>query len=272
MFQPNVAEIEKFITADSRVLDVGGWYQPFTRADVVVDLLDYDSRGLGGRAGSGRERFSANSWVIHDISSGPLPFDDGEFDFVVCSHTLEDVRDPVYVCSELMRVGRRGYIEVPSRAVESMRGLEGRNYVGHYHHRWLIEISRGAVSFRFKPHCIHEDRRYHLPARALRSLTPEDRVQFLFWDGAFDAREVIQVSHLQTRRELAQFAAHHAPLTVGDRLCLVVGGALTGLRDKSWKPVLHPITTHVRDDPNDTFWGDLREIDGTAAPGSRPSA
>lgn len=271
MFQPNVAAIENLITEDSRVLDVGGWYQPFNRADVVVDLLDYDSRGLGGRRGTGRERFSTESWVIHDVSSGPLPFENGEFDFVVCSHTLEDVRDPVYVCSELMRVARRGYIEVPSRTVESIRGLEGRNYAGHYHHRWLVEISHGTISFRFKPHCIHEDRRYHLPARALRSLAPEDRVQFLFWEGGFEAREVIQVSHVQTRRELAAFAARRAPLTLGDRLTLVMKGALTGLRDRSLRPLLHPITTHVRDDPHESFWGALREIDSGAAPRSRPS-
>ena len=46
------------------------------------------------------------------------PFPDKTFDFVVCSHLLEDVRDPITVCRELCRVGKAGYIETPSRIRE----------------------------------------------------------------------------------------------------------------------------------------------------------
>lgn len=262
MFPPNVARVEQQISDGWRVLDVGGWYQPFNRADVVVDLLGHDTRGLGGSSGAGPEHFTASSWLVHDISSGPLPFADKEFDYVICSHTLEDIRDPVHVCSELMRVARRGYIEVPSRLVESVRGLEGRNYAGHYHHRWLVEIAGDRISFRFKPHAIHEDRRYHLPARLLRSLEPEDRVQWMFWDGGFEAREIIQISHLQTRRELADFAARHAPLGLRERLALALRAPLVARQYRTWGALLHPLATHVSDDdPAATkLWSELPDI------------
>jgi hypothetical protein len=39
------------------VLDVGGWGRPFTRADWVLDLMPYETRGLYGRDGTGEERF-----------------------------------------------------------------------------------------------------------------------------------------------------------------------------------------------------------------------
>lgn len=269
MFGPNVAHVEGIIRDKWKVLDVGGWYRPFNRADVVVDLLGHESRGLGGSDGGTKERFTDSSWLVHDISGAPLPFADKEFDFAVCSHTLEDVRDPIHACAEISRVARRGYVEVPSRLIESVRGLEGRNYVGHYHHRWLVDIENNELRFRFKAHAIHEDRRYHLPKRILKGLRPEDRVQWLFWDGALNAQEVIQISHLQTRRELADFAARNSPLTLLDRANLALQAPLTALQYRTWRALLHPVATHVAPDPDHAMkvWSELPDIRcGTAAP------
>src|SRR5687768_15234743 len=96
---------------DDLVLDVGAWWHPFTRADWVIDVMPYETRGPGGTQGPPPERFSAETWVRRDICDRePWPFADRQFDFAVCAHTLEDVRDPVWVCGELMRVARAGYI------------------------------------------------------------------------------------------------------------------------------------------------------------------
>src|SRR5688500_1405916 len=104
------------LTSDALVLDVGGWASPFSRADWVLDLMPYETRGLYGEPDPGPERFSEASWVVRDICDRERwPFSDDQFDFVVCSHTLEDVRDPVWVCAELSRVARAGYVEVPAR-------------------------------------------------------------------------------------------------------------------------------------------------------------
>ena len=104
------------VADDALVLDIGGWGKPFPRADWVVDMKDYATRGLYGREPGGEERFSADTWVQRDVCDPePLPFEDDRFDFVVCSQTLEDIRDPVRVCAEIMRVGKAGYIETPSR-------------------------------------------------------------------------------------------------------------------------------------------------------------
>ncbi len=159
----------------ARVLDVGGGASPLARADVVLDLLPGD-----GRPG----------WVQRDICDRePWPFAGGEFDFAVCSHTLEDVRDPVWVCAELQRVARAGYVEVPSRLEEQSWGVHGE-WVGWSHHRWLVDVEEDGIVFAHKSHAVHRDGD-HLPAGFAATLTPERRVQWLWWEGSFAARERI---------------------------------------------------------------------------------
>ena len=60
------------------------------------------------RPGSARPLFAADA--------ADMPFADGVFDYVVCSHVLEHVTDPAAVIAEITRVGRAGYIEVPQAA------------------------------------------------------------------------------------------------------------------------------------------------------------
>ncbi len=141
------------LPADARVLDVGGFAAPLHRADWVLDLMAWETRGLYGATDPALERFSAQTWVQRDICSRePWPFAEGAFDFAVCSHTLEDVRDPVWVCSELSRVARAGYVEVPSRLVEQSFGVQG-GWVGWGQHHWLIDVVDGGAGVRLQaPH------------------------------------------------------------------------------------------------------------------------
>src|SRR5437870_11794806 len=124
MFGGSAERILREVPADAVVLDIGAWGKPFTRADWVLDYMPYETRGLYGKDGEDPERFTADTWVIWDICDRrPFPFSDKQFDFVICSHTLEDIRDPVWVCSELNRIGKAGYIEVRSRLEEQCDGF-----------------------------------------------------------------------------------------------------------------------------------------------------
>jgi hypothetical protein len=178
------------------VLDIGGWADPFERADWIMDFGDYDSRGLYARAGwkeadnvQVQERFTRDTWVQRDICDrAPFPFSDGQFDFVICSHTLEDVRDPVWVCTEISRIGKAGYIEVPSRLEEQSWGVTGP-YVGRHHHHWLVDADESGLEFIFKPHNIHSSPKLHFPNAFLNSLTDDERILPFWWEGSFSARE-----------------------------------------------------------------------------------
>ncbi len=205
MFAPNVEQVLQSLSSTDLVVDVGGWAQPFARADIVVDLMPYQTRGVFGTLGSGPERFSVATWRQIDVCVSPLPFADKSIDFLICSHTLEDIRDPIWLCKEINRVAKRGYIEVPSRRMESIWGLEHPGYPGYYHHRWLVDVQGDELTFRFKTPLMTSSWRFVLPRSYRRGLKAEDRVSWLFWDRAFRYREVIQISEDKVADELAAF-------------------------------------------------------------------
>lgn len=184
----DVDELLAQIKTDDMVLDVGGWACPFNRANWVLDSEPYETRGfyasigLPKSQGGETEQFTNETWVQRDIcDKEPWPFPDKFFDFSICSHTLEDIRDPLYVCSELIRVSKRGYIEVPSRVIESCRGQEKKKMAGLSHHRWLVEIANDHIQFTMKYHAIHSLAEFSFPASFAKTLSESERISSLFW-------------------------------------------------------------------------------------------
>ena len=117
------------------VLDIGSGHRPHFRADVLCDrTLDEDvERGFS-------KMVADREVVIGDITC--LPFIDGAFDYIICRHLLEHIEEIEAALSELMRVGKAGYIETPSRIEEQ---LMGRSY-----HRWMVSIEDGILHFEHK--------------------------------------------------------------------------------------------------------------------------
>jgi hypothetical protein len=195
MLMKNSDAVMAMLKPQDKVLDIGGWAHPFNRANYILDAQPYETRGYYNRTfakdnpfppiGGAVEQFSKDTWIQRDIcEKTPFPFGDKELDYVICSHTLEDIRDPLWVCSEMIRIAKRGYIEIPSRLCESCRGHES-GIVGLAHHRWLIDINETAINFSMKCHTIHSHWKYSLPASYFRKLSEEQKVQWLFWEGAF---------------------------------------------------------------------------------------
>jgi SAM-dependent methyltransferase len=189
----SAAERIRALPDDALVLDVGGWAAPLPRADWVIDLLPYETRGLyGPPVDPATERFTAQTWVQRDIcATAPWPFGDDQFDFVVCSHTLEDVRDPVRVCEELVRVAKAGYVEVPAPIEDLTFGIHGP-WVGWSHHHWISELEDGGVRFTLKPHLLVAPDR-HLPAGSCEGLPAEDLVLQVWWERSFPFREQVLI-------------------------------------------------------------------------------
>jgi SAM-dependent methyltransferase len=95
------------IKSEEKVLDVGSGAYPFPFATMLVDLYTENTQHRYDDL-----RTDGKPFKVADINH--LPFEDKSYDFVYCSHLLEHVDDPVRACTELMRVGKRGYIETPS--------------------------------------------------------------------------------------------------------------------------------------------------------------
>jgi hypothetical protein len=221
----SVCRLEQELPDDAVVLDIGAWGRPFRRADLVMDQMPYETRGLYGFDGAEPERFDASRWLRRDIcDKTPFPFEDNEIDFVICSHTLEDIRDPIWVCQEMVRIAKAGYVEVPSRLQEQSYGVNGP-WVGWSHHRWLVDIDaehRDAahIDFVYKPHFVHGKPAAHFPAGFAAALSPQECVQWLWWTGRFTAAERVfttpaEIDHYVesfVQDELARRPAAGAPV------------------------------------------------------------
>jgi ubiquinone/menaquinone biosynthesis C-methylase UbiE len=112
------------ISKKHRVLEVGGGHNPHKRSNVVVDKhIDSNYHRSGDVKVLGGQKF------IHADGEN-LPFDNNEFDYVICNQVLEHVEDPVKFLSEQARVAKKGFIEVPSLIGEYLFPKES--------HKWLI--------------------------------------------------------------------------------------------------------------------------------------
>ena len=159
--------------------------------------MPYDTRGVMGSYGPPPEHFSADTWVTRDFCDRePWPWPDDHFDFSLCVTTLEDIRDPIWVCSELSRVSRRGYIEVPTVIAELIYNVDGGGrWLGHEHHRWLcfLDHDAGSIEFLHKPHSLHDNWRVRVLPRWAATMSLDDHLQGLFWQDSLAASERIVI-------------------------------------------------------------------------------
>lgn len=176
-----------------KVLLVLNHKQPFYRADYVLSEHSFEERQSSPVwFKNGTEKFSKETWIQIDDLCGrrPWPFPDKEFDFVICDHTLELVRDPLFICQELQRVGKTGYIESISPIVSFVKDLDRTGVVGYPHHRWFVEYGDRQIKFTHKNHLIQTMKEYHVekPQEA-KGLNPMVMINGVFWSETFSAVE-----------------------------------------------------------------------------------
>jgi hypothetical protein len=61
------------------------------------------------------------------------------WDFAICTHVLEDIRDPRPVVEWMQRVARAGFIAVPNKHTE-VSAISSPHYPGYYSHRWIFTL------------------------------------------------------------------------------------------------------------------------------------
>jgi hypothetical protein len=207
----NLPRVAALARAAPRVLDVGGWWRPLNLATHVVDMMPYATRRQHDVLDpENQPRFSEATWFRLDACRPPWPFPDKFFDFSFCSHTLEDVRDPIAICGELVRVAKAGYIETPSREREifgKARGFRLRvalgrmPEIGFAHHRWLVEIAGSHVRFLPKDLRLVRSPRHYITRGDLgRKLSESESGVALFWEGGFTFEEASIEADAELRR------------------------------------------------------------------------
>ena len=105
--------IASWIEAGSKVLDLG-----CGEGDLLLFLKK--NRGV---VGTGIERAEAKvaqcierglSVLQGDINKEVLDYEDGTFDYVILSQTLQQVYDPANLIESLLRIGKRGIVSFPN--------------------------------------------------------------------------------------------------------------------------------------------------------------
>lgn len=243
-------EIELRLNGAVRILDVGGAGNVSRHATHVIDRLSYGWWQAWPQKGT--TAIQPEQWVVHDIcASQPFPFPDKHFDFVICSHTLEDVRDPIRVCEEISRVGKAGYIETPSPLLELTWGRDKSSWVGYCHHRWLVSVENDALVFRFKPHLIHSSPRFYFPARFGKKFEEQDRAYTCyFWSNQIACRE--EIGFLISRASIEDYIEGIIRTESGENLWMLLHRA----KRLFWRAGVR-VTTRlgVRDSLRSIFFG-----------------
>lgn len=132
----NQAIVKTLATDKKVVVEIGPGTCPFALA---TEFIDWQPRPhLEGKP------------VYHlDLNSEPLPYADQSVDFIYCRHVLEDMYNPMWLCQEINRVAKAGYIETPSPIAECCRHVDGGspNFRGYIHHRYLVWNDGDVLSF-----------------------------------------------------------------------------------------------------------------------------
>lgn len=111
MFYP---EKITMIRRQDKVLEIGPGSSPHPRSNEFLELdFNTDVDKLAQRGG-GLNEADFGGRTIHYYRGGEFPFQDKQFDYVICSHVIEHVDDPEKFLLEIFRVGGgRGYLEYP---------------------------------------------------------------------------------------------------------------------------------------------------------------
>jgi hypothetical protein len=126
-----------------KIIDIGGTYDGWSWPvlDAIVDINKCQDNRV--------KQFQFNI-CDHDSWSDLIDYvkQNGKFDFAICTHTLEDLSNPLLVCQQISKIAKSGYVAIPSKFIElsrlSQTGLEvninGKGFRGYIHHRWIFQI------------------------------------------------------------------------------------------------------------------------------------
>ena len=123
------------------VLEVGSGGSPYSRSNILCDPYEETSE----------RHYSpliADRPIVMAFAE-ELPFKDNAFDFVIASHVLEHSNNPQKFLSEMERVAKAGYIEVPDGFMERL--------TAYPFHKLEITKRENQLLIRKKKGQIHDD-------------------------------------------------------------------------------------------------------------------
>lgn len=106
------------IRKGDRVLEIGPGSTPHARSDEFLELSYSDDEHRLAQRGYSEPEPALKGRPLHHYDGGKFPFEDGEFDYCICSHVVEHVPDVTAFVAEINRTCSRGYVEFPLATYE----------------------------------------------------------------------------------------------------------------------------------------------------------
>ena len=107
-----------------KILDIGCNLAAVEYAQTVADIEDFS------------KFYQEKNKEFILIKNKTLPFKDSEFDFVYASHVIEHIDDVSFFISELKRISKQGYIELPSLLEDNI--VLSKN--SSEDHKWIFKF------------------------------------------------------------------------------------------------------------------------------------
>ena len=179
------------LDSKNKILDIGGSMKQREEinVDTLVDIIRPEE------APYGPSKLKAKNFIKVDITREKLPFKKNEFDFCLCTHTLEDLSTPFLAIEEMSRVAKRGLIVTPSMGndmvfshLDTTNWLTGaRRVPGHGHHKWFFVKAGKKLKIMPKNYPILYTSKFHIV-----DWNGEDEMVF-YWEDEIDYEEVLSL-------------------------------------------------------------------------------
>ncbi len=155
----------KNIRARDKVLEIGPGSTPYSRSNEFLEY-DFSPDDLVRQRGGGGKGPNLAGRRLTRYTGTRMPYGDGEFDYVIASHVIEHVDDPIGFVSEICRIGGgRGYLEFPLPTYEYLYDFDvHRHYVWFDHTLGVIKYLPKNETGHQKFACITDGLRQSLAA------------------------------------------------------------------------------------------------------------
>jgi len=159
MFFP---EFIKSIKPSDRVLEIGPGGSPHPRSDILLEY-EFESDAVAEAQRGYAPPLKTSKPVVY-YKDERFPFAEGEFDYVICSHVIEHVKDIATFVKELNRIGKGGYLEYPTIYYDYVYNFpEHVSFVKRKHGRlyWMNKSDSPLAHFRSVQNLFYESLRRH---------------------------------------------------------------------------------------------------------------
>lgn len=137
---------QKNLDSNYRIIDIGGakekhYPQKFSFIDYVLDLNSADTKATNLVSIRGDINEESSFIEVEDYVKN-----NGKFEYSLCTHTLEDIRNPQLVIKKLTQISKAGLISFPSKYLELSRFEKPYLFRGFHHHRWIFVIKENKIT------------------------------------------------------------------------------------------------------------------------------